>query len=1003
MARIIRTSGSLGIVLVAYWAYAVVAVPLIEPPVDRYESGPLSDKDRKDAGGRVDRRAKELEGLFPPGSWELDNPQILQSDRVKLLVQKYENRPGGIVKFDRCTIILTPDAAEADPAERKRRSIILQAADGALLKFDPPLSLSQPNVSGLRLESGVLQGRVTIRSQGKSPGPEDDLLIVTRDVQLTENRISTPNVVEFRMGPNRGSGSDMRIGLLSDKDDAKSSDLNVTGIEWFELRRLKQICLWLPRRPEMPGNRRIPATRGAPPGDGGVPIEITCQGPFRYDHVRQEASFENRVDVLQVNPQGPADRITCERLSVFFARSRHAVGDLMNPDPKGKGNLGSGEFDLEPCRIEARGNPVDVNAPSQDVFARGERLEYDLQRKWIVLDAPDDGRQHAEVSLRQGPNEIHGRSLRYESIGPGRLGRIVCAGPGWIRAQTKEQPSREILATWATQLHVRPHEGQQLISLRGAPKLTFGQLGTLTAGEIHFWLFELPPDASTPAGQPRLRPDRMSALHDVRLTSPQVTGAVEELGIWFKEELPPQARPGSTHTATGRITGVLPVYRPAEPAAHQPGTRKPSRQQQFDITGKVLTSQVVMRSGQPELAELTVEGNVVLRETQTAEPDERPLIVTGDQVQVFNADTLQTEVVVVGLNPPARLEGKGLKLTGTNIKLDRGRNWVWINGLGHMELPVDHDMEGRPLDRPVPLNIDWQGKMEFDGTTVSFFESVAVTGPNQRMTTQRLDVSLSEAVDFADPKMDREPQVARIECHQGVVIDSWSFTGPVQTSWDRMRSEDLSIDQVSGRIFGSGPGQVTSVRVGTSKLSGSLFKRGSDADRPARAEGDLDKLSYLNVEFEDRIEGNLHDRTLTFYDQVECVYGPVASWDATLDMDDPDSLGPKGALLSSDELTITQMTTPLDGIKSMELVAQGNVRVEGSTFNAWGHRMTYDQAKDLLILEGTGRADAELFYQKHVGTPTQHIQMGKIRYRPSTHQLQIVDQRSMEFNQFPKQ
>jgi hypothetical protein len=251
--------------------------------------------------------------------------------------------------------------------------------------------------------------------------------------------------------------------------------------------------------------------------------------------------------------------------------------------------------------------------------------------------------------------------------------------------------------------------------------------------------------------------------------------------------------------------------------------------------------------------------------------------------------------------------------------------------------------------------------------------------------------------------MDREPEVARIECYGGVVIDNWSFKGPAQTSWDRMQSADLSIDRISGEILGNGPGRVTTVRVGPPELAGSPFQRGRDADRSTLPEADRSQLTYLNVEFQDRIEGNLHDRTLTFHDQVRCVYGPVASWDATLAMDDPDALGPKGALLSSDDLTVTQMTTPLDGGESMELVARGNVSVEGEMFNAWGNRMTYDQAKDLLILEGTGRADAELYYQERVGAPTQHAQMGTIRYRPSTNQLEISDARSVEFSRFPTQ
>ena len=60
-------------------------------------------------------------------------------------------------------------------------------------------------------------------------------------------------------------------------------------------------------------------------------------------------------------------------------------------------------------RLEARGNPVVVTAPSQNLDARGPRIEYNLLTKSIALDGGP------EVFLQRGPNEIHARSLRYQS------------------------------------------------------------------------------------------------------------------------------------------------------------------------------------------------------------------------------------------------------------------------------------------------------------------------------------------------------------------------------------------------------------------------------------------------------------------------------------------------------------------------------------------------------------------------------------------------------------
>jgi hypothetical protein len=57
--------------------------------------------------------------------------------------------------------------------------------------------------------------------------------------------------------------------------------------------------------------------------------------------------------------------------------------------------------------------------------------------------------------------------------------------------------------------------------------------------------------------------------------------------------------------------------------------------------------------------------------------------------------------------------------------------------------------------------------------------------------------------------------------------------------------------------------------------------------------------------------------------------------------------------------------------------------------------MTYTEAKDLLIMEGNGRTDAELYYQKHVGGPVSKKSAHKIFYWRSTGQAQFGGPRSL--------
>jgi hypothetical protein len=83
-------------------------------------------------------------------------------------------------------------------------------------------------------------------------------------------------------------------------------------------------------------------------------------------------------------------------------------------------------------------------------------------------------------------------------------------------------------------------------------------------------------------------------------------------------------------------------------------------------------------------------------------------------------------------------------------------------------------------------------------------------------------------------------------------------------------------------------------------------------------------------------------------------------------------------------------------------VAEGRAP-EDKTYTARATRMSYSQAKDLLILEGDGRTDAELFLQQtKAGIPARTAAQ-KMLFWTQTHRVKIEGARSMEMNQFPGQ
>ena len=106
-------------------------------------------------------------------------------------------------------------------------------------------------------------------------------------------------------------------------------------------------------------------------------------------------------------------------------------------------------------------------------------------------------------------------------------------------------------------------------------------------------------------------------------------------------------------------------------------------------------------------------------------------------------------------------------------------------------------------------------------------------------------------------------------------------------------------------------------------------------------------------------------------------------------------------LVTCQRLSVLQMTQPGSKERSVELEATGNAFVEGRTFTARGSRIAYDQAKDQLILEGSGRALAELARQQVVGGPVSTMSAGRILYWRKTNSAQMDDARFLDSGAIP--
>jgi hypothetical protein len=308
-------------------------------------------------------------------------------------------------------------------------------------------------------------------------------------------------------------------------------------------------------------------------------------------------------------------------------------------------------------------------------------------------------------------------------------------------------------------------------------------------------------------------------------------------------------------------------------------------------------------------------------------------------------------------------------------------------------LPFADGLPAQPAASAARLTIDWQDSMNFNGTVATFAGAVVAQSPQQRLDTRILKVELQRPVRFAEAGLQGQPEIEKIRCLGGVSLKNRGLDQQQQlAAYDQIEVTDLLINRLDGELLAGGPGRLNSVRPGSGGLSRAPAISAADAPAPAGSQ-----LYCLNVKFQGSITGNILRRQLTFHKQVRAAYAPVGNnWDAMLTDHNPDRLGPQGVTLRCDNLSVVEMFSPFSRARSVELNAFGNAVVEGTTYTARGNRISYAEAKDLLILEGDGRSDAELFRQLTKGSDVSKAAARQILYWPKTNRLRINDLQSVE-------
>jgi len=1014
--RLGRTLRVFLVVFAAAGFYRLTVVPLVEPTVrDAEASLELSPEEAAAIRARADKRLAALGDIFPAGAWERADPIMLESRQMRLLFKEYHTLPDGRVNLMPCTLVVLPDRNRVAKDE-VGRTLVLRAPQGAVLEFDEPLDLKQGRLA--KLVGGSLRGQVTIRGTPSGPDAEDDIEIVTRDVELDELEVRTNQMVQFRYGRSSGSGRSL-VARLRPRAGPANQGPNIGGVDWIRLERDVRMRLEGMAGGLLPGRDEEPAAAapGGPAETTPVPVLLSCAGSLCLNASANVITFEEQVEVVRSLPDGTSDQLSCDLLAILLGR---------RPREPNAGTA-SGHGGLEPVEIQAKGSPVVAKSSGAGLEVRAGRLGYEIATRRILLDGDEP------VSLVARDGEMEARKIDYTPGPPGDPGRLMAVGPGSLRAVAEKSPP--VQARWQQWLRMRPDGKGHVVSMAGAAEVVVENQGRLSGAELHLWLDVAKPEAGRkpPASAgPDLsgvRPSRLLALNMVEADAEQVSVRTDRMEVWFRTvaaaaEPAGTPQPAASQAAASGAAATQPAQPPAggPPAAAERG--------KMLATAGLVRGLVLMGPSGGQLDEMSMEGQVHLVEQPrpgAGQADLQPGVeIRGDQLQLTRAQTAAARAIVSGR--PAKVQGRGIDLEGPLVEFDRGRNRLAVDGAGRLTIPVAAGTTGlegfsvtgaaRPAapaaadGPPGKLDVTWQGRLDFDGQIARFMDRVVATSSSTRLQSGSLDVMFNRPFEFgAGPRTGPQPDVTRIACGSGVRVDMESNPADGGRSVERLFVKDLVIDRSSGDVTGTGPGRLTSTRLGQAGglamplgPPGAVSPAGAGGvtAQPVAATRRPDEIQYLGVDFQRGLRGNINRRVMEFHQRVEAINGPVARWEETLDSHAASGL-PAGAVsITSDVLTVGQ-SPPLPGQQrsTLELAAGGNVLVEGETFTARSARLTWSEIKDLLVFEGDGRSDAQLFRQLKAGAQPDSMASERILYWRGLNRVDVEGVRYLDLDKLP--
>jgi lipopolysaccharide export system protein LptA len=767
-----------------------------------------------------------------------------------------------------------------------------------------------------------------------------------------------------------------------------------------------------------------PATPAA--GPEKIQLVIHTLGPFTYDVAKEHARFDiaqqpgphpDHVTVSRVQELGQGnqfDQLVCDHLELQFRRK--------NPGSRRPGT-GPGPahraVGLEIEQAHAWGASVTLVSDLENLEATGNDLVY-------TAPTPASGAQtllkgDPMVAAKDG-NKIHARELRLLGADPkGGVQRATALGPGRIDLLDRTTGKWPRRARWQQELISTKEGAYDLLTLKGAAGFEDDEHGQhLQADTLKVWLEPAAaPSAASAARAPaegeaqRRRPHHLEATGHVTARSPDLrVHDSERLVIWFRNTPPlgelPVALPRPAEVGSPAAPGTRHLAaKPAGPGA-PPGPAAPPRslagraeavpgkaKRPLDLSARAIEAYVLRAGQKNELEKIWCEGTVRVRQ-EPAVPEDRGVDIRGDTLELTRFAEGNVLVVTGEPTQPAQVQLNKLTILGPEVTIDQKENTATVNGVGSMRLPSTSNFEGGKLAQPVELTVHWNKDMFFNGQHAVFSGGIQAEQDSARLACESMQVFLDHPVSFKEgEKGSQAAKVKTLVCDRKVRFEDSKRQGPTLHAYSFNECRVLSLDNETGVVTSSGPGEVRLLQRGGVELGAPGAPAGarppSPGPRPAGPGGTGptpagSELKLTRVRYTGRMVANNKERTALFLDNVEVVHLPTDNPHVAIDLDHR-QLPPGWMYLRCEKLLVRKVVD--GGQTGQQMDAFTKVVVEAQDMVGRAEVVKYDELKDLVIFEGGPNSLATLARVVRPGGSPEHVRGKKIFYWRRDGQVKI--------------